>query len=161
MKSAYSWKPNSQIPVDAEKAGQHIELLQQRRGGQVTPKDILEDARSNKSPLHDAFEWSDDKAAEQFRMQQARHILQSIIIEVKIKHGKPATPMRAFVNVTKRGESTYVGLQTAMSDKELRAQVIDRAWSELVSWRDRYQEYQELAKMVGAIDHETRFRKAA
>lgn len=158
MKSAYSWKPNSQVPVDADKAGQHIEWLQQKRGGSLTAKDLLEDARSAKSPLHKAFEWSDGKAAEAYRLQQARHILQSIIIEVKIKRGADPTPMRAFVNVEKRGQSTYVGLQTAMSDRELRAQVVERAWQELLSWRNRYTEYSEMAKMCAAIDHETRFR---
>ncbi len=69
--------------------------------------------------------------------------------------------MRAFVNVIKNGQQGYRTLQAAMVDNELRDQVVQRAWAELVSWRQKYADYQELAAAVAAVNVAIRRRDEA
>jgi hypothetical protein len=42
---------------------------------------------------------------------------------------------------------------------EMRAQVVARAWQELMQWRTKYGEYRELARIAQAIDREDEARK--
>lgn len=51
--------------------------------GTVTPTRVVDDARADDSPLHDLFEWDDDKAAEAYRLQQARDVIGAVHILVK------------------------------------------------------------------------------
>lgn len=150
----YSWREKSQINLDAEKCGARVEALRKKLGGDVTPQALLDDAKDEKSPLHDGFEWSDRAAAAAYRLQQAGHILRSLIIEVTLRPGN-TRQMRAFVSVERVPDRpTYTSLESAMSDKELRAQIVGRAWRELISWRERYIEYKELARMAGLVKEE-------
>jgi hypothetical protein len=158
MSKTFKWRPGTQFKISAKVAGERVEAIKQKRGGEITPTDVLEDARSPKSPLHPAFEWSDSKAAHAWRLDQARSLLGALIIEIRIRQDKPRTPMRAMVHVIKNDKPRYVGLHDAISDKGMRAQVIERAWRELESWAARYQQYSELAKLVEAVEHELRFR---
>lgn len=149
----YSWKPKSNIKIDAQLAGETVEMLRERLGvGVLSPADLLSHARDSNSPLHDGFEWDDGSAGEQYRLQQAGHMLRSLTVTVSFRESAEPKPVRAFVNVTHRGERGYTSMAHAMSDAELRAQVIAQAWCELLSWRQKYGDYSELAKIHAAID---------
>lgn len=49
-------------------------------------------------------------------------------------------------------DRSYTSLAHAMSDKELREQVIAQAWKELQEWRRRYENLAEFSKVFGIID---------
>lgn len=148
----YAWKPRSGIKVDPQLAGETVEMLrEQLGGGTVSPSDLLNHAKASNSAIHDVFDWDDTTAAESWRIQQAGHLLRSLVVTVEIKKGESRS-LRAFVNVTHRDQRGYTSLAHAMSDKELRAQVVDQAWQELLAWRNKYSDYSELAKVRSAID---------
>ena len=46
--------------------------------GTITAQAVVDDARDPSSPLHDHFEWDDDKAAHAFRINQARELIRSV-----------------------------------------------------------------------------------
>jgi hypothetical protein len=50
--------------------------------GRITPALVLEAARSPASPLHACFEWDDAKAAEAFRIDQARELIRKVRVVV-------------------------------------------------------------------------------
>lgn len=151
--TVYAWKPKAGIPVDPQVAGETVEMLRKRMGGMVAPAHLLEHARQSNCPLHAAFEWNDSEAAEQYRLQQAGHILRSLVVNVTFKPQQEERPVRAFHSVVgpddRRG---YTSLAVAMSEQEYRAQIVAQAWRELQSWREKYAEYAELAKAHAAID---------
>lgn len=155
----YQWKPRVTIPVDAQAAGEHLEMLRTKCGGSLQPANVLEDARHNNSPLHPAFEWDDSAAAEKYRLEQAGDLIRALVVVVNVGPENDPTPMRAFVSVQIDDEPKYTSLARAMSDEDMRAQLVDRAWRELISWRDRYQEYKELARIARMIDGESKKRK--
>lgn len=53
--------------------------------GRVTPSLVLEDARREDSPLHGLFEWNNDKAAEQHRLDTARAVIRTVKVVVTIQ----------------------------------------------------------------------------
>lgn len=156
----YAWKPKTNIKIDPQLAGETVEMLRERLGGTVTPTDLLQHARASNSPLHEAFEWDDAAAAEQHRLEQAGQILRFLVVTVLVGPRSEPKPMRAFVNVVHREQRGYTSLTHAMSDADLRAQVVDQAWKELLAWREKYQEYKELASVMAAIAASVGTRKA-
>lgn len=58
-----------------------------KRDGCVRPSVVVNEARPKKSPIHDDFEWDDAKAAEEFRLSQARQYIR--ITPVRVQQNKP------------------------------------------------------------------------
>lgn len=56
--------------------------------GEITPALIVEASKKKKSSLHGYFEWDNEKAADNWRFQQARYMINCIQVKV-IKHGNP------------------------------------------------------------------------
>lgn len=147
----YKWKPQAGIQVDAQVAGERLEELRVRNNGQLTPRAVVDDARPEQAPLHPAFEWRDEVAAEKYREDQARYMLRQITVTLP-EEDKERPPIRAFVNVRVEDSQSYTHVAHALSDAELRQQVLARAWRELQDWRQRYKELEELADVFSAID---------
>lgn len=147
----YRWKDAASVKVDAQAAGEELERLRIRANGRLDSRDVVEAARAADSPLHPAFEWNDAKAAERWRHEQAGYMIRSIEVVVDRPDGE-AAPIRAFVSVKRDEDRSYTSVAHAMSDADLRAQVIADALKELVAWRDRHAELTELAAVFVAID---------
>ena len=64
---------------DIESAIQRI----YERDGEVKPTTVVREARDKSSPLHGVFEWNDSKAAQQYRLNQARRIIRAVKITVE------------------------------------------------------------------------------
>lgn len=152
MTMVYQWKPNVSVPVAAQIVGEELERIRVRHNSRLTQEDVVAEARDDASPLHPAFEWDDAKAGEQWRLEQASYLIRSIVVAVEANETK--APVRAFVNVERDTDRSYTSVAHAMSDAELRAQIIAKALKELKSWRDRYSELVELAKLFADIDRD-------
>lgn len=151
----YRYREGSVIPIDPQVAGEHLaELREQlsKDGMELTPAIVVEDARPEESPIHGAFEWDDSAAAEQFRLQQARNLTNSLRIEVVTTDRVEHVP--AFVNVvtTKQdaqgntvAQRHYEDIHVVMNDPILREQVLEQARREIASWRKRYRMLSEFA----------------
>jgi len=147
----WMWRDGSHVRIDADKAGKEMEDIRRRNEGRLTPEVVLERARSANSALHDHFEWDDTAAAERYRLGQAGELIRSIQIDVS-RSNLETTPIRAFVNVQQGGSQHYTSTVHALSDKELRAQVLAKAWDDLEAWRRRHAELTEFAKIFATID---------
>lgn len=53
-----------------------------RRDGQVSASVLVEEAKPVESPVHDAFEWNDAKAGQEYRLFQARQWIRKVEIIV-------------------------------------------------------------------------------
>lgn len=106
--------------------GNRIEQLIKKCGGSVKPLDIIQDARSPKSPLHSFFDWNDDSAAEKWRLHQARMML-SQVMETVLVQGKQ-NEFRSFHNVRITDKETaYVTLKKVIDTPNYTQQLIDDA----------------------------------
>lgn len=155
----YKWKPQAGIKLNAKVVGEHLEKLRVKHNGHLTPPTVLNDAKSKASPLHGAFQWDNTKAAGEFRLWQARHLINSIVVE--IKDAKPGSNVRAFVNIRVEKKQSYTSRAHAMSEADMRKQMLSTAWHELLSWKMRYADFDELAPILRLIDQLSKNRKAA
>jgi hypothetical protein len=118
----------------------HEELLKLKPPGQgVDPEDVVDAAKDPSHRLHDAFEWADDVAAHQYRLDQARYLIRSIRIVFDA-----AEPMefRAFVNLEDDG-----GYHTAAevgADETLRLKAIQLAQRDVDSAQARLRQFEDL-----------------
>lgn len=135
----------------APEVGAHLELLRQECKGELTPADVLKDARNPNSPLHSFFEWDDGEAAEQYRLQQARGLIRSVVA-IYTHPDKPATRTRAYIHIAEPSAPHYREVSHAMSQKKTRTMVLQKAWSEFVAWRKRYQDLKEFSTLFEAAD---------
>lgn len=148
----YEWKHGSHLShVDAQAAGEQLEEIRQMHGG-LTADIVVKAAEPEHSALHPAFEWDDQTAAGEYRKVQAREVLRMIV--VRQDEQAPEESARAFVVVNIDGDDLYTSTAVAMSDAELRRQVLARALKELDAWQRRYHEIEELAQMFGQIERE-------
>lgn len=147
-KMVYAWKVGT-VPVDAQAAGEEMERIRVEHNGRLTQDDIVEAAKARDNPLHPAFEWNDKKAAHAHRLEQAGFLLRTITVrsETEVR-----APIRAFVNVTRDTDRSYTSIAHAMSDDDLRRQVIASAWQELEAWRKRHAELIEFSQLFLVID---------
>lgn len=151
MKTRYAWRPGAHISIDAQKAGEELEDIRRFHNGRLTAEEVLERAKDDKNPLHDHFTWDDTVAAVNWRKGEAGQLIRSITIDISTSNLE-TMPVRAFVSVEREGDRSYTSTAHAMSDKELRQQVLARAMRELLAWKERYREFEILAKIFAAIE---------
>jgi hypothetical protein len=107
--------------------------------------------------LHRFYEWDDRKAAEKWRIEQAKYHLRVIlcIVEIPDSKGRPeSTPIRKFFNVTVHGgerdeqedERGYVTIEQVRKTPDFLNEVIEDAERQLLGWRERHRVYLSLRK---------------
>ena len=150
--TTYTWVKGARIEAEiaARLAGETIEQLRVKNNGHLTPARLVDESRPEDAPLHPVFEWNDSLAAEMWREDQARYVIRCVA--VVYEEAPNQDPQRAFVSVDKEKEPVYTSTAVALSDAEMREQVLRKALSELASWRRRYAELNELAKVFTVAD---------
>ena len=76
----YGWKSGSRLDrrLSARVFGPIMARYLNLYGQRLAAEKLLEEATPAGSRLHEAFEWDDIKAAHQYRLTQARHLLRSL-----------------------------------------------------------------------------------
>lgn len=142
------------MPLDAQIVGEELERLRKRNDGKLNKEDVVNEARSTKSPLHGAFEWNDDVAAEQFRLMQAGYMIRSVSVIFESPDDQQEREIRAFVSV-KHGtdeKNAYTSLQVAMQNPLLRDQVFQQALTEINTWKRKYVYLTIFARVFAEVD---------
>lgn len=146
-----AWFGNKQAQI----YGEALEEIQEKNGGKITPKIVLKEAKEKNSPLHDFFEWDNTKASDNWRLHQARHLIGAI--EVVISYDGTEKERRRYLNVRVDNEEDeessriYVVTETALTDSEMRKQVLQNALREASYWQTKYEDYTELSKIFQSI----------
>lgn len=144
----YQWKKASYIKADANVAGQMCEQLEQTVG--LTAKSLLDANRPKEAPLHGEFEWDDSKAAEQYREQQARHIINCLCVKPEKSDQEP---VRAFFTIS---QPSYESISVILQSAEKHSSLLDLALKELNAFKAKYNTLTQLEPVFEAIDKCTR-----
>lgn len=131
----YTWRKNRSIKIDANDFVRVLNRLPEK-----SPERIVDAARNEKSPIHEAFVWDDSLAAELHRRQQARWLCQSLVRVETSDSPRPPPTLVSVVTVGDDGEKhrAYQFTDRAMSNPEWRSFVLSEARRGLETWRDRY-----------------------
>jgi len=131
-----------------------LQRLAAMHGGELLPRVVVDAARDEESPLHHSFTWDDGKAAEQWRLQQARQIINAVVRYEKV--GKTTMAIPVFVSLSpdrERDGGGYRVLTTVMSDEQHRRQMLQDAVNDMQRFKEKYRRLNELAKVFEAMDH--------
>ena len=133
----------------AQVIGKRLEQISDE--GILTPEQVVEDAEDKKSPLHDLFQWNDGEAAKQYRLSQARNIINHFILVVHEgdkEYETKAWHSVKFVDSEGENQRSYASMEVVQNNEQLREQVVANARRELSYWQRRYAEYKELLPEV-------------
>lgn len=149
-------KPGTRVKSDVETIYNELEAVRAENNGDLVLQAIVDRSKPKSAPLHDEFEWNNPKAANQWRLYQARQVSKSVEI---IHDG--AKPTRAYESVKvieidaeekPQEKRVFRHIDDIMADPVARADLLSQAIRDAVAWRRRYSGLQELAKVFAALD---------
>lgn len=81
MTQSYEYASGYRInqKIQAKIVGEILEKIE-KRDNTITPEAVIEEAKPKKSPIHGCFNWDDAKAANEYRLWQARNLIRSVVI---------------------------------------------------------------------------------
>lgn len=118
--------------------------LMERFSGKLKPQELVDAARPKSSPIHSLFEWNDGKAADAFRLVQARHHINHLQIIVQVNGDGKVTKAYHSVLIEGDDDRTYASVAVVRRSVDLREQVVQQALRELERWTERYREYKSV-----------------
>ena len=141
----------NKFPIKANDVGLYFEQVQQEIG-EVNPKYIVEKAKDESNILHNCFEWNDSKAAELYRIDQARDLIRSLVI-IKEDGGKKAET-RAVVSVSfgENQPKSYYTIAKVMDSDYAKNMLLNQAMREAEIFKEKYQSLKELSGLISAIN---------
>jgi len=143
----YFWAPGHQRAIDSQVLGDTIDGIAAKKGV-CHPQDLVDAARSRRSPLHSLFEWDDEVAAELFRRGQARQVIR-ILRPMMDDETRGEAP--AFVHVRINGHDGYLHTDRARSQEDVWASVLEDALAQLQGLQKRYKHLSELEGVWAAV----------
>jgi hypothetical protein len=126
--------------------------IQAANNGVCSPVAVVKFARNPKTELHSHFEWDDSKAAEGYRLWQARQVI-SLELTV-IPSEKRNVETRLFVSLSqdRTSEGGYRLITNVLEDPDLRKQLIEEALIELKRIQVKYGHLKELTAVFDAVN---------
>ena len=142
-----TWRTPGFFKADAQKVSEELREI----GEEFTPQDIVEAAEDETKELHKCFEWDNDKAADSYRLYQARVLTSQLVFKREVTDDNPApAPVRIF-NKTEGGGGYKIPERTFKVQEEYEA-LLQRARAELHAFKVKYAALHELDYILELID---------
>ena len=135
------WKISGLFKADPAKVAKEI------GNKEVTPQEILEKARNEKTELHKCFEWDDTVAAEKYRIIQAGNIIRNLVY---MPTETSKEPIRVFQISSE--QSVYMPTRLFLKNADEYECLLERAKAELQAFKKRYETLAELHEIFEEID---------
>jgi hypothetical protein len=125
-----------------------VRVLQkiEHKYGCIQPEQVVHEAESPSSPLHERFDWDDNEAAVKWRLQQARVLIQRVRVEIG------GEIVQAYHNVSVQVNDQpmrgYYSTERVLSDDVMLQQVMARALMEIEYWQKKYNTIKELSRVI-------------
>ena len=105
MEKQYEWKMASFAKkIDPDEAMNEIQRIESLYG-KITAETVLKAAKDKDCILHKLFEWDDSKAAEKYRMAQARTLINNIEVKIISDGEERHIPVYEVVNIRPEDDS--------------------------------------------------------
>ena len=116
----YKFKKSSRVKADANKIMQEINS----QDGFITPEKYVDFARDPSTEAHKTITWDDSEAAMKWRLDEARHVIRSIVI---VQDDTDMEPVRVFASITvdHGTERSYVPADVFLNDAVMLSEVVD------------------------------------
>jgi len=125
MKEYFARKGSPFRKGEAQKFGERLEYLSSKNKGKITPDVIVQDAKQKESVFHNYFEWNNSEASRQYRLQQARNLINHIV-EVVVIEGKQSQQRSFFSVKNGNNDMVYVTVKKAITTPNYRIQLLNQ-----------------------------------
>lgn len=132
--------------ADAQRCYDEIQTL----GESYTPQDIVELAKGKDTELHKCFDWNNKKAAEKWRVHQARMICCSLTVKVQSSTEKPSMSYRVIEH--DREDMAYKPVVLTVRNEDEYQRLLSQAIGEMQAFQRRYQKIVELQEVLNEIE---------
>ena len=147
----YQWRIGYNFKADPEKAAKVMSKLADK--GKLNAENLVEVSKPKNAPLHDDFEWDDTKAAENWRKQQGRCMINSLLmIPEETDSEEDKEPIRAFFKVAQVENAQYESTSVLIRTQNGRDALRDQALRELNSYRQKYRTVLDWTGAYGEIN---------
>ena len=129
---------------------EELEKIRKNNRGILQPRKVVAFARNPKTDLHDCFEWNNSKAAEKYRLKQARELIQ-LVVQISPTDDKL---IRVYVSLTddrKKKGGGYRPLSIVMQVKKLRQVLLKDALADMKRFEIKYRRLAEMADVITAM----------
>lgn len=127
-----------------------LKRIASRNGGVLLPQKVVKAAEPKTSVLHSEFTWDDSTAAYEYRLWQARSLINVCVEYIQTNGDK--REMRVFVSLRQdREKGGYRLLENVVSRKSFRVQLLEDALAEMTYFREKYKGLKELAEVFEAM----------
>lgn len=142
-----TWRTPGIFNADAQKVCNELREI----GEEFTPEEIVEAAEDETKELHKCFEWDNTKAANKYRLYQARILTSQIVFKREVVEDEEApAPIRIF-NKADRSGGYKIPERTFKVQSEYEA-LLQRAYAELRAFKAKYATLKELDYILELID---------
>lgn len=119
-------------------------------GDQIDPKQIVDKARDENTELHRCFEWDDEKAAEKYRITQARTVLRCLVFVPN----EEETDQKKQLSIAYRtiDSASYETTRFIFKNEDSHAKLVKTALLELQRFQEKYSFLSELKVVFEAIE---------
>lgn len=137
-----------------------LRKIAKKHSGLVRPVHVVEAAKDAASLMHGEFEWSNKKAADEYRLWQARELLAQYWV-VEPSSGQDIRLMLS-LGTDRPMKAGYRFSADVMANAAHRAEWVAMALADLEQWKKQYAALTELGGVFAAIDRVlTKHAKAA
>ena len=137
--------------IPAQVIGEELDRICKQNGGTLEASKVVDEARDKNAPLHPAFEWDDSKAAEEYRVGQARMIIRVVIRTDDADGNQSRTrqyihiPKRLSTNDNDSREGSYHPISAVIESPDLYAAALSALSAKLRAANDAVEELQNAA----------------
>ena len=119
-------------------------------GEEVTPGQVLDKARAEDTELHKCFDWNDETAAEKWRLQTARQVINHLVIKMPEQKEDEQSP-RVFYKVSQETGSGYQRTEYVVKNINAYQELLNQAMRELRAFKEKYKMLTELEEILSLI----------
>lgn len=128
-----------------------FDRIRSQNGGLLIASAVVDEAKHKSSPLHRYFQWDDTEAAYQYRLIQARHLINTVV--TIIPHNRHL--ISAYVSLREdrlTPGGAYRAMVDVLSNEEQREKLLYEALEDLRTWERKYRRLAELVPIYQAIE---------
>ena len=150
IQTIIKWSVSGIFKADANKCYEEIQQI----GDEVKPEQVLDKARDVSCELHKCFDLDDSVAAEKYRLHQARKVIGNLIVVTHETEDKEKEPVqfRVMLKNDTGKDSGYKQTIVMVKDEDEYSKLLEQAYRELHSFKQKYSCLSELAEIIALID---------
>lgn len=129
--------------VQAETAYAELERIRAAHDDKLNPHDIVDESRPDEAVLHPFFEWNNRKAAEEYRVWQARRLSRSVYVLTAATDVEPSREGPVYFHVE---PNNYQPTSVVIQQSDLFQQALQSLQTKLSVAERAVRELEEAAK---------------